>query len=141
MAGINEIDKAVQTLLKLGIKVTKLWENASPASAFKGQEIQVAAKSNDFVLIETNYSTTASTDEVFIIEPERGGYLRELAGAGYGNVGYSSRYVEFTDTAVKFGDNYTKTSIGSTANGTVNNTYQIPKQIFGIKLLGGGVLN
>lgn len=133
----NEVDSAIQKLLKLGIKVTKLWENASPTSTFKGQEVKVAVKSNDFVLIETNYSTTASSDEVFIMDPTRSAYLRELAGAGYSNIGYSSRYVEFTDTAVKFSDNYTKTAIGSTTGGTVNNTYQIPKRIFGIKLLGG----
>ena len=128
----NEYNQAIQNLIKMGAKIKKVYQNASPTSAFKGQAIDVELQDADFVMITSRYSTTGASLETFIFDPSQGGYLRELAGAGYSNVGYCSRYIEFASAKITFNDNYLKTINTSTA-GTVNNTYQIPLAIYIVK--------
>ena len=112
--------------------IKKVWENASPTSSFAAQKIDIDTSDADFVVIVERYSTTSGSSEVFTIIPSMGGYLRTFAGAGYSTTGYCSRYVEFTSSQIKFGDNYLK-SINTTTGGTVNNTYQIPTEIYTLK--------
>lgn len=38
---MSVLDNAIQTLLKLGIEVKKVWENASPTSQFVAQKISI----------------------------------------------------------------------------------------------------
>ena len=131
----NELNQALQNLITMNgkkIEIKKVWTNASPTSAFKGQAIDVDFQENDFVMITWRYSTTGASLETLMFDPAQGGYLRELAGAGYSNVGYCSRYVEFAPQKITFNDNYLKTINTSTA-GTVNNTYQIPLAIYIVK--------
>lgn len=55
----SKVDKAVQQLLKLGIEVKTLWQNASPSSAFPAQEITVNGINKcRFIDIEMLQSTT-----------------------------------------------------------------------------------
>ena len=112
--------------------IQKVWTNASPTSSFAAQNIDIDTSDADFVVIVERYSTTSGSSEVFTIIPSMGGYLRTFAGAGYSTTGYCSRYVEFTSSQIKFGDNYLK-SINTTTGGTVNNTYQIPTEIYTLK--------
>lgn len=128
----NEIDQAIQNLIKMGVKIMKVYQNASPTSAFKGQAIDVELQDADFVMITWRYSTTGASLETLMFDPAQGGYLRELAGAGYSNVGYCSRYVEFTPQKITFNDNYLK-NINTSTGGTVNNNYQIPVTIYAVK--------
>lgn len=131
----DEYNKALQNLLTLSgkkVEIKKVWLNASATSAFKGQDIDVDIQDADFVVITSRYSTNSSTFETFIFDPAEGGYLRELAGAGYANVGYQSRYVEFASEKITFGDNYYK-NINTATTGTINNIYQIPVAIYTVK--------
>ena len=114
------------------VTLQKVWTNASPTSSFAAQKIDIDTSDADFVVIVERYSTTSGSSEVFTIIPSMGGYLRTFAGAGYSTTGYCSRYVEFTSSQIKFGDNYLK-SINTTTGGTVNNTYQIPTEIYTLK--------
>lgn len=131
----NEYNQAMQNLITMigkKIEIKKVWTNASPTSTFKGQDIDVDIQDADFVVITSRYSTSSSTLETFVFDPAEGGYLRELAGAGYSNVGYQSRYVEFASEKITFSDNYYK-NINSATAGTVNNNYQIPTVVFAVK--------
>lgn len=140
MAGINEIDKAVQTLLKLGIKVTKLWENASPASAFAAQEVTVDALTADydFILYFSYYSKT-DTDIIEWAMAKVGEKIvsRALVTAQYSNNGYATRVVSFSPGKIAFEDAYLK-SIQSTAAGTKNNDRNTPAVVYAAKILSGG---
>ena len=135
--GKNEVDSAIQRLLKLGVKVTKLWENAKITSTFAKQRISVDTSGLDAVLIETVYATD-TTDYVFgyIVTPNKKSVLTQFAQASYSNIGYCSRAVELGKN-ILFYDSIVK-NISSTSGGTANNKYQIPYRIYGIKLLGGG---
>lgn len=112
--------------------IKKVYSNSSPTSTFKGQSVTANTAGADFVIITERYSKSAGSSEVFTIVPSMGGYLRALAGAGYSNTGYCSRWVEFTDSKATFGDNYLKQLNNSTA-GAVDNTYQIPLAIYTVK--------
>lgn len=139
---LSLLDKALQAILKMLKKKDErvlLWENASPGSTFKGQTINVDATQYGLIVLEERYSTETQSRETFIFTPVNGGYARELAGAEYSNVGYHSRWMEFKTSGITFGDNYYK-NINTSTGGKVDNTYQIPQKIYGIKSSGGGKL-
>lgn len=70
MAGINDIDKSVQNLIKMTnakVTITKLWENASPTSAFANQTLTLDLSSYDLVIILFNLdSNNRSTSPAIV---------------------------------------------------------------------------
>lgn len=116
-----------------GVRIEKVWSNASPTSSFKEQSISVAVQNSDFVIIKEAYSTS-DTDiyETFLVDPHKKAYLRSIASSAYSNVGYNVRLVTFGSSKITFTDNYAK-NINTATAGTVNNTYQIPVEIYTIK--------
>lgn len=125
-------DKAIQQLFCDGVKIVKKWTNAKPTSSFAAQKITVDLNGYDFIKIEAAASTTSPK----IVETEipinkTGSLVKELIS--------SLRYREITavtTSGVTFG-------VGEVAvwggNATTDNSQIIPINIYGIKLLGGGI--
>ncbi len=84
---------AVEALKALGgISLTKLWENASSASAFSDQKITLDLSEYDYIMIIFNYSTSSNTRMIPpIISPVNNG------GGVIDNAEGNRRY--FTNTA------------------------------------------
>lgn len=126
MAGINDIDKSVQNLIKMTnakVTITKLWENASWTSAFANQKITLDLSGYDYVMVIFNQNTSSNTRMTPpIISPAAngGGIINAADG--------SRRYFTNNYTFVNFDTVYP-------ANGTAN---CIPLFVYGIKLSGGG---
>ena len=56
----NEIDQAIQSLIKMGVKIKKVYQNASPASGFSEQLVTIDfgdVKEGDLIAIEALMST------------------------------------------------------------------------------------
>ena len=126
MAGINDIDKIVQNLIKMTnakVTITKLWENASWTSAFANQKITLNLIGYDYVMVIFNQnisSNTRMTPPIISPAANGGGIISAADG--------SRRYFTNNYTFVNFDVVYP-------AGGTSN---CIPLFIYGIKLSGGG---
>ena len=126
MAGINDIDKSVQNLIKMTnakAAFTKLWENASWTSAFANQKITLDLSGYDYVMVIFNQNISANTRMTppIIAPAANGGGIISAADG-------SRRYFTNNYTLVNFDVVYP-------AGGTSN---CIPLFIYGIKLSGGG---
>lgn len=128
----NEVDSAIQRLLKLGIKVTKLWENASPNSTFKSQSINVNLDDGDAVLIKGRYADT--NDKLMTIWGYVGNTCEMVRVSIDNSKSYTSRVVNVTKTTIKFNEGRIVPYNGSSSQ---NDAVSIPVEVFGIKLLGG----
>ena len=126
MAGINDIDKSIQNLIKMTnakVAIKKVWENASWTSAFANQKIMLNLSGYDYVMVIFNQNTSSNTRMTPpIISPAAngGGIINAADG--------SRRYFTNDYTFVNFDTVYP-------AGGTSN---CIPLFIYGIKLSGGG---
>lgn len=126
MAGLNDIDKSVQNLIKMTnakVTITKLWENASWTSAFANQKIMLNLIGYDYVMVifNQNISSNARMTPPIISPAANGGGIISAADG-------SRRYFTNNYTFVNFDVVYP-------AGGTSN---CIPLFIYGIKLSGGG---
>lgn len=126
MAGLNDIDKSVQNLIKMTnakVTITKLWENASWTSAFANQKITLNLIGYDYVMVIFNQNISSNTRMTPpIISPAaNGGGIINAADGG-------RRYFTNDYTFVNFDVVYP-------AGGNSN---CIPLFIYGIKLSGGG---
>lgn len=125
MAGINDIDKSVQNLIKMTnakATITKLWENASWTSAFANQKITLDLSGYDYVMVIFNQnvsSNTRMTPPIISPAANGGGIINAADG--------SRRYFTNNYTSVNFDTVYP-------TNGAAN---CIPLFIYGIKLSGG----
>lgn len=125
MAGINDIDKSVQNLIKMTnakVTITKLWENASSKSAFANQTISVNLSGYDLIIIIGNTDTSSNTRLVPPVITKIG------LGGIYVNSGGSRRYFKVYSDKVEFDAVYPSSAIGDS----------IPLFVYGIKLSGGG---
>lgn len=108
-----------------GAQIKKLWQNASPASAFAAQTISLNLSEYDFVLVVYNYAKGTAQQDSQIIEMGKTGLLNMSAGS---NGTVLSRKAEPSTTGVFFeGANRYTTSNSAT------NDYAIPISIYGIK--------
>ena len=133
MAGINDIDKSVQNLIKMTnakVTITKLWENASPTSTYAKQKVALSLNAGDTVCIESclfNNYTKRRTIQYFTVGQE--GYLFQA-------LSYIVWRTVFIDTSgVQFDDGQ-NTSVFNSAN--MDNTACIPTRIWLVKSSGGG---
>ena len=70
MAGINDIDSSIQNLIKMTnakVALTKLWENASPTSAFPNQTLTLDLLSYDLVIILFNLDSNSRSTSPAIV--------------------------------------------------------------------------
>ena len=93
---------AVEALKALGgISLTKLWENASSASAFSDQKITLDLSEYDYIMIIFNYSTSSNTRMIPpIISPVNNG------GGVIDNAEGNRRYFTNTATFINFDTTY-----------------------------------
>ena len=135
MAGINDIDKSVQNLIKMTnakVTITKLWENASPNSAFAPQTLTIANLSSyqEYIILY-RFHTTLDMN------------LTESAEVGAGTI------MNMCDAGSIYRRNVTYEASGLTISGidgvkisgvvnVTDNRYLIPAKIYGIKSSGGG---
>lgn len=110
---------AVEALKALGgISLTKLWENASPSSAFSNQKIILDTSEYDYVMVIANQNTSSNTRMAApIITPNRNG------GGIITAAGDTRRYFTMTTSWINF-DTVYPTNIMTNC---------IPLYIFGIK--------
>lgn len=135
MAGLNDIDKSVQNLIKMTnakVTITKLWENASPSSAFVAQTLTIANLSSyQSYMILYRFHTTLDMN------------LTESAEVGAGTI------MNMCDAGSIYRRNVTYQANGLTISGIsgtrvsgaadiTDNKYLIPAKIYGIKSSGGG---
>lgn len=109
-------DKAIQQLFCDGVKIVKLWENASSNSAFQNQTVSLNIAKYDFVMVLFRLDRNGRVVEPSIVPIGR--------PAVNNSKGYD-RYFIVRETGIEFDDSSSPSAI-------------IPAKIFGIKLLGGG---
>lgn len=100
-----------------GISLTKLWENASPKSAFANQTISVNLSGYDLIIIIGNTDTRSNTRLVPPVVTKVG------LGGIYVNAGGSRRYFRVYEDGINFDQVYPASVTGDS----------IPCFIFGIK--------
>lgn len=126
----NEIDKAVQNLITMSgkkVEIKKVWENASPTSDFKAQNIDVSVADNELIMIEGMNNKNYNDAHVIVCAKNQRSNLR-LPG------GYTSyREVYVTGTQVQFGDGKYYSAYGQGAGLGSNAGYGIPTKIYLIK--------
>ena len=84
-----------------GISLTKLWENASSASAFFDQKITLNLSEYDYIMIIFNYSTSSNTRMIPpIVSPVNNG------GGAIDNAEGNRRYFTNTATFINFDTTY-----------------------------------
>ena len=58
---VSTLDKALQALIKMQIKITKVWENASPISLFAAQTVNISGVTSETPLIIESISASESS--------------------------------------------------------------------------------
>lgn len=115
-----------------GIQIKKLWENASPTSSFREQDVSLGLTEYDVIGIPA--SGTGSTSAIQFFEKNAASNNLKLSGVDAGSGNYkqtvASRQISISDTGVHFYPAY----LGSAVNDHSNiNTALIPLSIYGIK--------
>lgn len=124
---MSVIDNAIKQLWKDGIKIVKLWENASPSSAFAAQTIPLDTEGYEEALVLP--MSTNGLNGAFIVRKNEDRVLYSAGGHPL------QRRYELTDSGltVQAGD------ILVDSGWQTNNQAMKPYIIYGLKfLLGGG---
>lgn len=130
----GKIDKALQQLFKQSVKLVKLWENASPTSAFPAQKININLAGYDDIITFFKPSPAWTVNKA-VLGKETALECTLNIPLNYG-VYFILREVHADSSGATFGDAYNKTATAVTP--TKNNGYAIPLEIYGAKLIGGG---
>ena len=129
----NLVDNAIQQLFKDSCKVVKLWENASPTSAFQQQILPITGD-YDQVIVNGYDEPTG----VIITSLNQFSAISRIAQVGAATASWlAQRPVRYTGTGVVFDETDVKYA-DRPGPAEINNAYCVPYQIYGIKLLGGG---
>lgn len=137
---MSVLDNALQQLFKDGVKIKKLWTNASPLSQFAEQHITIARAEFDYIGIQANWNTspTGNVELVALVENKVGKatefYGTELATYTTGTFTIAKRNVMVIDKGLSIGNGLS----GQTGYGDFRPYWFIPTIVYGIKLLGGG---
>lgn len=138
---MSVLDNALQQLFKDGVKIKKLWTNASPLSQFAAQHITIARAGFDYIGIQANWNN-ASTDNVelvALVENKVGKatefYGTELATYAAGTFTIAKRNVAVIDKGLSIGNGLS----GQAEYGDSRPYWFIPTIVYGIKLLGGAL--
>ena len=134
------IDKAIQQLFKQSVKIVKLWQNASPESAFLPQKISVDLTPYNLILmifksyVSYEYKLSALFDkgDAAVICINSSGL-----GINRGGLFASNRIIESSDnTGIMVGKGVYLPTAGTSS--TDRNDSLLPFEIYGIKILTGG---
>ena len=129
----NLVDSAIQQLFKDGCKVVKLWENASPTSAFPYQTVPITGDYDQVIV--NGYDETTGAIIASLNQPSAISRIAQVGAAtaswlAQRPIRYTGAGVTFDETDVKYTDR--------PGPADIKNAYCVPYQIYGIKLLGGG---
>lgn len=133
----GKIDKAIQQLFKQSVKLVKLWENASPASAFVAQSIKTNLSGHDFIGIVFRLNTSNNRQVTTAVAPLSSGQ-GEITLAQGGSPYMVQYYRPFTLTASSVDFNHGFLGYPSKSE-VQNDAAAIPLKIYGAKLIGGGI--
>ena len=114
-------------LLNLGNNVALLWENASPASEFAAQKVEIDSYKYDAVIVCANFNTEETVAVAGLILHK--GEVGKLSVSAESN---RYRRAEFNDEGVVFSDGSYFGTYG-TNTASVRNTDTIPLRIYGVK--------
>lgn len=117
-----------------GIQIVKLWENASPSSAFPPQDVTITANEGDLIGIEFE-SQAGTTDRRITWLTVKAGVTTELitvqSTSDGGDIFVTRRAVTITNAgSINFDKGYYR-YVGSTNNR--HDGYSIPTMIYGVK--------
>ena len=135
------IDNALRQSMQDQVKKKKLWTNASPTSSWSNQKVPLDLTGYDGLRIKMGYDTDAldiqSEFDVETGKRSRAVMFGPLTAKG-SSILATARLLQAEPDGVWIGTAHGKNT-GSTMEGTVDNTRQIPIDIYGIKnILGGG---
>lgn len=117
-----------------GIQIVKLWENASPSSAFPPQDVTITANEGDLIGIEFEHQA-GTTDRRITWLTVKAGVTTELitvqSTSDGGDIFVTRRAVTITNAgSINFDKGYYR-YVGSTNNR--HDGYSIPTMIYGVK--------
>lgn len=139
----NLVDSAIQQLFKDGCKIVKLWENASPTSNFSAQKIPIVnLLDHRFLMVIGRLSTTNTYPAVSVADTKStiaGELMRFINLRSESTTSSIYRSYAIEDTGISFSDCALKA--GESGELITSNAYDIPVILYGIKLLGGGVIH
>lgn len=135
---MSVIDNALRQIWKDGIKLKKLWTNASPGSDFAGQNLTLPDNDADMLAITHESNADAPKDAanqtVIIGQVGTGGQVNVQATA----ILMSRGYTWGEQNKLSIGDAQRVPTYGNAASRTEVNNRLVPLAVYGIKLLGGG---
>lgn len=134
-AALNHIEDGLVEIETTGIKIVKLWENASPSSSFPAQTISgvfdSTTESFDFVMVSFN-RTTSNLRKHVAFSPI-GWYSEMILTANIETSDYTVLHAMRRFVLTRTGD----FTVGSTylrqSTSTASDTYLVPSAIYGIK--------
>ena len=109
------------------VRMSKLWENSSPASDMASGSITLSSGDYTMLLIEFMFYKGQQRSSVIVNKGENALLCHASTNNGYRMIGYTD------DTHLSVGGGFQVNTYGSTA--TANNGYEVPLRIYGIKLL------
>ena len=115
------------------VRMSKLWENPAPTSAFAAQNIELSSDDYDMLMV-TGYEWKDEALKIPTVFSEKGNGMRLgfPAYGGSGVINFSRKITRTDDTHFSVDGCYRAPSSGSPY---VDNEYLIPTHIYGIKLL------
>lgn len=137
---MSVIDNAIKQLWKDGIKIVKLWENASPTSQFADQTLQINTANYQMILITfrgSSGSTGNANGGSALI-----GIIGEVAQIVTENSARITRRSAYwiNTSEIQIADCQTIVTYNNAGARTTENQRSIPVAIYGIKfLIGGGI--
>lgn len=135
------IDNALRQSMQDQVKKKKLWTNASPMSSFANQKITLDLTGYQGARVKLAYNNDSMSDiqtefDIEIGKQTRAVMFGPLTAEG-SSILATARVLTAEADGVEIGTAYGKNT-GSTAEGVVDNTRQIPIDIYGIKNILGG---
>jgi len=116
------------TISGAGLTKDLLWTNASPNASFPAQTIPLDLSGYPCILIETGYSTDASTCDIFVVPTGRSyNYIVGVSSRGI----FVNRPIVITNTGVQFLAGNEMTTFDGTWSS--DNLSAIPYRIYGLK--------
>ena len=135
------IDNALRQSMQDQVKKKKLWTNASPTSSFANQKITLDLTGYQGARVKLAYNNDSMSDVQTEFDVEIGKQTHAVMFGPLTADGVSilatARILTAETDGVEIGTAYAKNT-GITIEGTVNNTRQIPIDIYGIKNILGG---